>query len=114
VKLNEGGGHEKKKGMTKYDLDIAEFLRLGGRKIPAGVAAKARAATKSMLLKETELRDRTRMEGAKLYGELKGGSPIAVDDPANRKTEAQARKGSADAGTATDEENNNDECRVEY
>ena len=48
------------------------------------VAAKAGAVRKPMLLKT--LGTDPRVEGAKLYGELKGGSPIAVDDPANRKT----------------------------
>jgi hypothetical protein len=77
----------KKSGMTKHDLEIGEFLRLGGMKIPAGLAAKARATmTKSMLLKKPEAGTDLRMEGAKLYGQLKGGSSIAVDDPANRET----------------------------
>jgi hypothetical protein len=77
----------KKSGMTKHDLQIGEFLRLGGMKIPAGLAAKARATmTKSMLLKKPEAGTDLRMEGAKLYSQLKGVSSIAVDDPANRET----------------------------
>ncbi|HEV3278529.1 MAG TPA: hypothetical protein VG860_17055, partial [Terriglobia bacterium] len=75
----------KKGGMAKHDLEVAEFLRLGGRKIPAGLAAKARAAAmKSTLPKKPGAGTDLRVQGAKLYGELKGASPIAVDDPANR------------------------------
>jgi hypothetical protein len=77
----------KKSGVTKHDLEAAEFLRLGGRKVPAGLAAKAREAmTKSMLRKKPEAGTNLLMQGAILYGELKGASPIAVDDPANRTT----------------------------
>jgi hypothetical protein len=76
----------KTKGMTKHELDTTEFLTLGGRKIPAGAASNARAEAKAALLKKLNAVNDPRTEGAKLYGELKGGSPIAVDDPANRKT----------------------------
>jgi hypothetical protein len=75
----------KKRGMTQHDWELAEFLRLGGGKIPAGVAAKAKAAV-SMPLKKRDAGIELQMQGAKLYGELKGGSPTAVDDPANRET----------------------------
>ena len=72
-------------GTAKHDLDVADLLRLGGRKIPAGLAAKARAAAmKSILPKRPGAGSDLRVQGAKLYGELKGGSPIAVNDPANR------------------------------
>jgi hypothetical protein len=75
-----------KSGATRHDREIEEFLRLGGRKIPAGFAAKARAATKARLLKKLDSENHLRTEAAELYGELKGGAPLAVDDPANRKT----------------------------
>lgn len=74
----------KKSGATKYNLELAEFLRTGGRKIPASLAAKAKAATRSMLLGGAAAE--MEIEGAKLYSELKGGAPIAVDSAASRKT----------------------------
>jgi hypothetical protein len=76
----------KKNVPTKQDCDVIKFLRVGGGKIPAGLIAKARAVTKSTMQKKLNVATNRRLEGAKLYGELKGGSPIAVDDPANRKT----------------------------
>jgi hypothetical protein len=75
----------KRNGMTKYDSDTMEFLTVAGRKIPTGLAAKTRAVTKAMLLRKLNVGTKTRMKGAKLYGELKGGSPIMTNDPANRK-----------------------------
>lgn len=39
-------------GMTKHDGEIANLLRLGGRMIPASLAARSRAAMKSMLLRK--------------------------------------------------------------
>jgi hypothetical protein len=76
----------KKRNLTKHDLERTAFLRLGGRKIAASLAAKGKASMKSTPLENLETRTNLRMQGAKLYRHLKGGSPIAVDDPANRKT----------------------------
>jgi hypothetical protein len=39
-----------------------------------------------MLLGQWDAGAEMRIQGAKLYSELKNGAPIAVDDPANRKT----------------------------
>jgi hypothetical protein len=75
----------KKSGMTKQDLKVMEFLRLGGTKIPAGFANRAAAATKSMLQKKLDAGNVLRKQGAKLYSELKGASTVAVNDPANKK-----------------------------
>lgn len=68
-------------GITKLDREIAEFLRLSGRKIPASLAAKSRAAMKSLLLRKRNAEIEQRIQGAKLNGK----APIAVDDPANRE-----------------------------
>jgi hypothetical protein len=68
-------------GMTKHDPEIADVLRLGGRKISARLAADSMAAIKSMLLKKRDAQLEQRMQRAK----LNGGSPISVDDPANRE-----------------------------
>jgi hypothetical protein len=76
----------KKSGATEHDLEIAKFLRLGGRKIPARFTAKARAAMKSMLLQKLDAGTDLRIQGARLYGDLNGKSAIAVDDPRNRET----------------------------
>ena len=75
----------KKSGVTKQDLKVIELFRMGGRKIPAGFASKAAAATKSMLREKFEAGRAIRNQGAKLYSELKGASPIAAEDPANKK-----------------------------
>ena len=75
----------KMSGMTKQDLKVMEFLRLGGTKIPAGFASKATAATKSMLREKLGAGNALRKQGAKLYSELKGASTVAVNDPANKK-----------------------------
>jgi hypothetical protein len=79
----------KTKHTSKHDLAIAQLLRLGG-KIPAGLAAKAKAATESMLLNRLETGVDLQMQAAKLYGKL--GRSIDVDDPANRKTLAAILK----------------------
>jgi hypothetical protein len=73
--------------MAKHDdMAIAEFLRLGGRKIPAGLMAKTRsAARKSMLQKKVEPETDLLMEGASLYGKLKDASLLPADDPQNQK-----------------------------
>lgn len=69
-------------GMTKHDRGILDLLRLGGRKIPATLAAKSRAAMKSTLLEKRDAEVEQRIERAR----LKGRSPIAVEDSANRET----------------------------
>lgn len=71
---------------TKQDARIAEFLRMGGMKVPAGFAGKAAEATKAMLRDKLEAGKAARAQGAKLYGGLKGASAIDVKDPANKKT----------------------------
>jgi hypothetical protein len=75
----------KKSGMTRQDLKVMEFLRLGGTKIPAGFASKAAAATNSVLQEKLGAGNAFRKQGAKLYSELKGASTVAVNDPANKK-----------------------------
>ncbi len=72
--------------MTKQQKQLMEFLRLGGAKIPAGFAGKAAAATKAILRDRSEARNSPREQGARLFGKLKGGSTVAVDDPVNKKT----------------------------
>jgi hypothetical protein len=74
--------------MAKHDdMAIAEFLRLGGRKIPASLAAKARsAARKSMLQKGAGPGTDLLMDGVKLYSRLKDASSISATEPANQKT----------------------------
>jgi len=76
----------KKSGISKHDREMAELLRLGGKKIPPGLTAKASAATKAMLLKRLDAEKGLWLQGARLYSKLKGGSPITVDDPENRET----------------------------
>lgn len=73
----------KKSGASKQDSRIGEILRLGGMKIPAGFAGKATAATKALLRQKLEAGSATRKRAMKLYSELKGASPVAVNDPAN-------------------------------
>ena len=62
----------KKCGITRPAREVAEFLRLGGRKIPAKLAAKSRAAVKaavkSMLLQKRNAEIEPRIQGAKLKG----------------------------------------------
>jgi hypothetical protein len=70
---------------TKRQMQLMEFLRLGGTKIPTGFAGKAKAATQSVLREKLDARNAARARGAKLLGKLKGGSTVAVDDPANKK-----------------------------
>jgi hypothetical protein len=74
--------------MTKHDdMAIAEFLRLGGKKIPAGLSGKARsAARKATLQKSSGPAADLLIEGAKLYGKLGEASPISAEDPAKQKT----------------------------
>lgn len=75
----------KKSGLTKQDLKVLELFRMGGTKIPASLAGKAAAATKALLRERFEAGRATRNQGAKLYSGLRGASPIAVKDPANKK-----------------------------
>jgi hypothetical protein len=75
----------RKRGATKQHMQAMEFFQMGGTRIPAGFASKAAAATKSMLRERVDARSVLRKQGAKLLGELKGASPIAVNDPANKK-----------------------------
>jgi hypothetical protein len=86
VKLEGEITMAKKSNVTKHNLEIAEFLRTGGRKIPAGLAAKAKAETRSMLLRKWAAGAEMQIQGAKLYRELEDEAPIAVDDPTKRKT----------------------------
>jgi hypothetical protein len=71
-------------GATKQQRDVMEFLRMGGTRIPAGLAGKAAAVTKSMLREKLDAANASRQQGAKLRGKLKGGSTVALDDPANK------------------------------
>jgi len=72
----------KKRATTKQ---VMELLRMGGMKLPAGLASKSLSATKAILRKEFEAGIGTRMQTAKLFGKLKGASPVDVNDPANKK-----------------------------
>lgn len=70
-------------GITKQDVEIANLVRLGGRKmIPESLAAQPRSAMKSMLLKKRNIEIEQRLQKAK----LNSSSSIALDDPANRET----------------------------
>ena len=71
--------------LTKQQKQLMEIFRLGGAKIPANFAGKAAAATKAMLQERSNAGNAVR-QGATLFGKLKGGSTVAVDDPANKKT----------------------------
>src|SRR6516225_3292345 len=73
---------KRKSATTKQ---VMELMRTGGMKLPAGFASKSVAATESILREEFEAGIGIRMQGAKLYGELKGASPVAVNDPENKK-----------------------------
>jgi hypothetical protein len=75
----------RKSGATKQHREVMEFLRLGGARVPAGLAAKAAASTKSRLQDRLGAATATRQQAAKLRGGLKGAATIDVDDPANAK-----------------------------
>jgi hypothetical protein len=70
---------------AKRDFEVMEFFRLGGKRIPAGFAGKALAATKSSR-QQLGAAQGMRTERAKLFGRLKDESAVAVNDPANKKT----------------------------
>jgi hypothetical protein len=76
----------KRSGTTRRDLEVMEFFRLGGKKIPAGFAGKALAATKTLRRRQMGAVQGMQSEGTKLFTRLKGESAVAVDDPANKKT----------------------------
>lgn len=83
MRLQESSESKPKNGgMTKHDGEIANLLRLGGRIIPASLAARSRAAMKSMLLKKLNVEIEQRLQKAKLISL----SSIALDAPANQKT----------------------------
>lgn len=67
----------KKSGATKQELQFAELLRLGGKKIPAGLAGKAAAATKTLRQKQLNAVTEMRRRATKLQGEVTGASPVA-------------------------------------
>jgi hypothetical protein len=75
----------KQRGAIRRDLAATEFLRLGGKKIPAGFAGKALAATKT-LRRQMGAAQGMRNERARLFARLKDESAVAVDDPGNKKT----------------------------
>ncbi len=75
-----------KSATMKQNAKIEEFMRLGGAKIPAGFAAKAKAATKSLLEKRLKSENTQRMQAAKLYSELQGAAGVDISDPTNKKT----------------------------
>lgn len=75
-----------KRSGARRDLEVMEFFRLGGRKIPAGFAGKALAATKALRRRQMGAVQGMRGERAKLFARLKNEPAVAVDDPANKKT----------------------------
>ena len=76
----------KRSGANRRDLEVTEFLRLGGKRIPAGFAAKALAATKALRRRQMGTAQGMRTARAKLFARLKDESAVAVDAPANQKT----------------------------
>jgi len=72
----------KKSGAAKEQLQFAELLRLGGKKIPAGLAGKAAAASKALRQKQLSAATDKRRRAAKLQSEATGALPTA----ANKKT----------------------------
>ena len=76
----------KRSGATRRDLAVVEFFRLGGKKIPAGFAGKALAATKTLRRRQMGAVQGMQSERTKLFTRLKGESAVAVDDPANKQT----------------------------
>jgi hypothetical protein len=76
----------KRSGARRRDLEVMEFFRLGGKKIPAGFAGKALATTKAMRRRQMVAVQGMRSERAKLFARLKDEPSVAVDDPANKKT----------------------------
>ena len=75
----------KKSGTAKQELQVMEFLRLGGKKLPAGFAGKVAASSKALRQRQLKAETTTRLQGEKLFSALKGASTVAVDDPANKK-----------------------------
>lgn len=83
MKLQESTEPMTKNGdMVQHDREIADSLRLSGRKIPADLGAKVETAIKSMLLKKRDTDIERRIQRAK----RNGGSSSAVDAPANQET----------------------------
>ncbi len=78
----------KSSGATKEYLQLEEFWRLGGKKIPAGFAKKAMTASKALRQKQLKGGLEMQRQGAKLYGRLKG-VPTASNDPANKTVIAE-------------------------
>ena len=75
-----------KRSGARRDSEVMEFFRLGGKKIPAGFAGKALAATKTLRRRQMGAAQEMRSARAKLFARLKDESAVAVDDPANKKT----------------------------
>jgi hypothetical protein len=67
-------------------LQGAEWLRLGGGRIPAGFARKALASTKSLRQRQLGEAQRMRVERARAFGKLRAASGV---DGANGKALAQ-------------------------
>jgi hypothetical protein len=70
---------------ARRDLEVMEFLRLGGRRISAGFAGKALAATKSLRRQQLGAAQGMRAEQAKLFGRLKNASVMAGNDPTDKR-----------------------------
>ncbi|HXO31233.1 MAG TPA: hypothetical protein VN901_02640, partial [Candidatus Acidoferrales bacterium] len=75
-----------KRSGARRDSEVMEFFRRGGKKIPAGFAGKALAATKTLRRRQMGAAQEMRIDRAKLFARLKDESAVAVDDPANKKT----------------------------
>jgi hypothetical protein len=75
----------KKSRATAEQKRVLEFLRMGGMKVPAGFASKAADVTRTRLQQKMEAGGAMQKPGAKFFGQLKGPSMIAVNDPANKK-----------------------------
>lgn len=75
----------KQRGTMRRELEVMEFFRLGGKKIPAGFAGKALAATK-ILRRQMGAAQGMRNERARLFARLKDEAAVALDDATNKKT----------------------------
>ena len=75
----------KKSSGAKSKSSIADVLRLGGKPVATGFAAKAAETTKSMRGKLLEQVNASRKQGAQLYSALRGASAVELDDPSNKK-----------------------------
>ncbi|MGA2418527.1 MAG: hypothetical protein ABSG69_00470 [Candidatus Acidiferrum sp.] len=64
---------------TKEQLQFAELLRLGGKKIPAGLAGKAAAASKALRQKQFNAATDKRRRAAKLQSEVSGAAPAGTN-----------------------------------